>query len=94
MSQWVVALCVSMRASEKSFRKIAERRLIKKRWGMRGELATCRVRPPVPCRRRKKEKVAVCDKSFLTDAWWVSTVRLGGGDGVTKMREERRVGYL
>ena len=33
MSQWVVALCVSMRASGKSFRKIAEHHLIKKRDG-------------------------------------------------------------
>ena len=29
----------------------------------RGELATCRVRRPVPCRRRKKEKVAVSPTS-------------------------------
>ena len=37
----------------------------------------------------QKEGESSSVRQIILDAWWVSTVRLGGGDGVTKVREER-----
>ena len=37
----------------------------------------------------QKEGKSSSVRQIILDAWWVSTVRLGGGDGVTKVREER-----
>ena len=37
----------------------------------------------------QKEGESSSVRQIILDAGWVSTVRVGGGDGVTKVREER-----
>ena len=37
----------------------------------------------------QQEEESSSVRQIILDAWWVTTVRLGAGDGVTKVTEER-----